>query len=366
MSKKMRINIIGSATSIHTVKWANFLASKGHVVIIHSFVARNPSLMNEIRVYRVPKFSQLKEFLFYIPKLKSEVKMFSPDVVQVHSMGSYALLSLFFKSKNKVMTPWGSDVLLFGHNFFKWIVLLLAVKSANYFTCDSQEVRAKLISLGADHRRIYLVNFGVDTTIYRKLSSKELNVELGLRPGFPIVVSTRSFETIYDLPTLLYAMSHLNSQGIYAQLLLIGSGSTEDELRYLSDKLGLQDQVIFAGRVENSELPIYLNSSDIYVSTSLSDAGIAASTAEAMSCELPCIITDVRENRWWIQDSVNGFLFEQKNSKDLAALLRRLIESPEISLSIGEKAREKIILSNDFVTEMSKVESIYSKGGNID
>ena len=50
--------------------------------------------------------------------------------------------------------------------------------------------------------------------------------------------------------------------------------------------------------------------SDIYVSTSLSDGGLAASTAEAMACELPVIITNFGVNSKWISEN-----YESKEGK---------------------------------------------------
>jgi glycosyltransferase involved in cell wall biosynthesis len=124
-------------------------------------------------------------------------------------------------------------------------------------------------------------------------------------------------------------------------------------------QLGIDDLVIFIGRVENSKLAEYLNVADVYVSTALSDAGIAASTAEAMSCELPCVITNVRENSYWIEDSVNGFLFEARNYKELAVKIRIIIENPTIGGEFGKKARAKILDSNDYYSEMKKAENLY-------
>ena len=57
---------------------------------------------------------------------------------------------------------------------------------------------------------------------------------------------------------------------------------------------------------------------DIYISASKSDAGIAASTAEAMACEKICIVTDVADNRKWINKNT-GFLFEVSNVIDLVS-----------------------------------------------
>lgn len=51
--------------------------------------------------------------------------------------------------------------------------------------------------------------------------------------------------------------------------------------------LGLAEHVRFLGIAAHEELPGYQNSADAYVSTSLVDAGIAASTARPRPADCP-------------------------------------------------------------------------------
>ena len=60
--------------------------------------------------------------------------------------------------------------------------------------------------------------------------------------------------------------------------------------------------------VSISELLNFYDNLDIYVSTSLSDGGIASSTAEAMLCSRPVVITNAAENSNWVKDGSNGLV----------------------------------------------------------
>ncbi len=106
-------------------------------------------------------------------------------------------------------------------------------------------------------------------------------------------------------------------------------------------------------------LPELLCSSDVYVSTSLSDAGIASSTAEAMSCELPVIVSNSGENSLWINDGVEGFLFNCGDYQTLANKILTIIDDSELKKSIGINGRNKILLNNSYDEEMSKMDNIY-------
>jgi len=109
----------------------------------------------------------------------------------------------------------------------------------------------------------------------------------------------------------------------------------------------------------------WFRSVDVYVSTSLSDAGIAASTAEAMACGLPAVISATAENNKWIESNRNGFLFPAKNANKLAEILIRLISNAELCRKIGIAGRQTIIEKNDYGNEMAKMEKLYEKLGSI-
>ena len=141
--------------------------------------------------------------------------------------------------------------------------------------------------------------------------------------------------------------------------LLIGKGSQEKELKDLVRELKIESSVFFLGFILNEDLPNLLNSSDIYISTSLSDAGIAASTAEAMACGVPVIVTDTGENRKWIKNGETGYLIPPSNPLKLAQVIQNMILKPKEIKKVGLAGRKIISEHNDYKTEMAKVEKLY-------
>ena len=106
-------------------------------------------------------------------------------------------------------------------------------------------------------------------------------------------------------------------------------------------------------------MPAFLAGMDVFVSTSTSDAGIAASTAEAMACGVPVVITDVYENGDWLDDGRAGFLFPEGDSSELAAAVIRLAEMDQAGLrQMAESARKKICEENCLNTEMRRMEKL--------
>ena len=115
------------------------------------------------------------------------------------------------------------------------------------------------------------------------------------------------------------------------------------------------------GKIENDEIPSFLSISDIYVSTSLSDGGLASSTAEAMACELPIIITDFGENKKWIHQGKNGCIFPMKNHIELSKNIIELIDNKNIRKRIGHDARSTILKHFNYKIELNKLDKIYKE-----
>lgn len=81
--------------------------------------------------------------------------------------------------------------------------------------------------------------------------------------------------------------------------------------------------------------------------------GVSRSLLEAASMELPIITTDTPGCRTVVEDGVNGFLVQAKNSIDLAAKMEQMFLLPrEIQTQMGQRGRQKVVttLEENLVT----------------
>ncbi|MHA1908415.1 MAG: glycosyltransferase family 4 protein, partial [Candidatus Thorarchaeota archaeon] len=194
----------------------------------------------------------------------------------------------------------------------------------------------------------------------RERRSEELRNKLGLN-GKTVVISLRTLEPLYDVESLIRAAPLVIEKNPNMHFVILGGGPLREELEQLSNDLGMADNITFIGRIPLAEMPVYLASSDIYVSTSLSDAGLAASTGEAMACERPVVVTDDPDNRLWIEDGVNGFIVPVTNPLALAEKILVLAGDEELRRDFGERSRKIIAERNDYNQEMGKVLAMYEK-----
>jgi L-malate glycosyltransferase len=352
----MKICFLASADSIHSHKWVNFFSDLGHDVSWISLVASNQKISKKINYY------ELKNNTFFsIYKVRTLISKLSPDILHVHYLGKYALLGIFSGAKSIVSTPWGSDVIEGKKIFFKKLVLKKILKKSKIITCDAFHMANELEALGTHPSKIHIVNFGIDTKMYSK---KDLDANLLNIPktsSHLSIISLRNFHPVYDIKTLLYAAQILLKDNPDVRFSLFGKGPLEDELKQLAIDLKIENSVYFSGFIDNHLLPTILNSADIYVSTSLSDAGLASSTAEAMACEIPCVITNSADNDKWISSGENGFLFPAGQPNKLANCLTNLINNKQLRNDMGKNGRKIIIKNNDYFIEMKKMNNLYQK-----
>lgn len=362
---KKKILYIASTESTHVVKWINYFLNKDYDISVISLTNVNEKLdiSKKINFFIFNKYkNKYLNFLNCFFSILFNRKTFSSyDLVHVHYIGYHAILALVINNFNLILTAWGSDVKINKKNYLKKFFLKIILNKSKVITTDSLEMKKFIndISDNLNHK-IKIINFGIDTSFFSKKKyslSMEKKINLENCNKYFKVISLRNHYKIYDVKTLIFAIKKLSIYNKKVKCLIYGHGFETKELKKLTTKLKLENEIIFLGNYSQDDLPDIFSIVDCYVSTSLSDAGLSASTAEAMSCEVPCIVTNNSENNQWIEDKVSGFLFENQNIDQLYEILKN-IKKYNLNL-IGEKAREIVQSKNDYQSEMAKMELIY-------
>lgn len=364
----MKICYIASP-GIHTNRWLKYFADTGHE--IHLITSAKPSDggIDNVKLHLLKRFGPHTRVVNYLInslplfiQFKRLVSNINPDIIHAHQIMDTTLLGAVGRFHPYVVTPWGSDVLIASQRSraSRWIAKYV-LKRADLITCSAENLKEASIRLGAGPQKIKLIYFGTDTRKFNPGQRDErLREKLGIQ-GSPVIISLRRFEPIYNVESLITAVPLVLKEVPEAKFLLVEKGSQEAELKRLAESLGVADSVRFVGWVPGDDLPRYIASADIYVSTSLSDGGLAASTAEAMACGLPVIITDVADNRKWVEDGVNGFIIPLKVPQVLASRIIRLLGDKETRERFGSINRGIITERNNWEKEMGKMGKLYEE-----
>jgi len=365
----MRICFIAGPGSIHTQRWAAWFVDRGHevhLVFPHSFLRPSALKIDGAVMHPVPTtpvFFKSSHLLlqpidhFRVKRLISEIQ---PHVLHAHYVRDYGFRAAETGFHPLVVTVWGSDVLVdpASNRLVRWEVSR-TLRKADLITCDADHVVPAIRGLSGPEADIRIVNFGIDTRLFAPAPpDAQLKERLGVE-GKRVVISTRSLRPVYDIATLIRTIPRVLRLAPDAACVIVGGGPENDNLRALAKSLGVADAVHCVGPVPNSQLPAYLCSSDVYVSTSLSDAGIAASTAEAMACGLPVVISDFGDNREWVREGEGGYLFPCGDHEALADRLIRVLGDPQLAAAAARVNRDTVLQRCDRDTEMAKMEQCY-------
>lgn len=365
----MKICYFANAASIHTVRWVKYFADRGHEVHLVSIKTYGNDRAENVNLHLLKVFcpqirivSYIIFLVYSVTQIRGFLRKLNPDILHTHYIPVYGFLGALSCFHPLVVTAWGSDVLINPKlsRARKWAVEF-ALRRADLITCDAEHVKAALVGLGAKPAKINLINFGIDVQKFTPgPKDEELIRKLGISDS-PVIISLRSLEPIYDIDSLVNAVPLVLKEVSEAKFLIAGRGSQEAKLRELAKSLGVDGSIKFVGFIPNDELPRYLRVADVCVSTSLSDAGIAASTAEAMACELPVVITDFGDNRKWVEDGENGSLVPLRNPEVLASRILALLSDKEKRIKFGQVGRRVIEERMNIEKEMQRMEMLYEQ-----
>ena len=362
----MRICFVADAADIHTQRWAGYFANRGDDVHVISFDKPSEDLENiNLHVLRtvgitITILKYTINPLYVLKQFKKLIKEIEPDIIHGHSIRDHTIIAALTGFHPFVVTAWGSDVLIHPKES---IVMKYAVpftlRRADVITCDGANSKDAMIGMGIEDEKIKMIYHGIDTKKFDP-SHKDKNIvnEFGIFDS-PTVLSTRRLGPIHDVGTLIRAVPLVLEDIPDAKFIIVGDGEQKECLMDLAKSLDIFDATRFVGWIPNDKMPQYLASVDVYVSTSLSDSGLAAGTAEAMACGLPAVITDFGDNRKWVEDGVNGFTVPLKDPKSLAEKIIYLLQNKDVRMEFGRRNRQLIEDRSNHYKEMEKMRNIY-------
>lgn len=288
-----------------------------------------------------------------MPALEEVLARLRPDLVHAGPIPSCGFMAALAGARPLILQSWGSDVLLEARRDPEaGFRARFALRRSDGLVCDCDAVRESVAAeLPYGTERIAQFPWGVDLRRFRPGADP---LRLRRRKGWAdalILLSTRSWEPIYGIPTLLEAFRIARRTAPALRFVLVGSGSLAPELDRRIKAGGLTPFVHRPGRVAHSRLPGYFRAADLYVGGSASD-GTSVSLLEAMACGLPSAVTDLPGNREWVQPARNGWLYPSGDARALAAILDTAARDSESLRRMGREslrvARERADWDRNF------------------
>lgn len=216
-----------------------------------------------------------------------------------------------------------------------------------------EELRVFLIP----KRKLIVIHNAIDLQSFNKdKDSQVLRKEFNLNKEDFVVGFVGRLSKEKNIETSLFAIRKVINSPKNIKFLIVGEGSQKERLRRISEKLNIDNQVIFAG-YQNDVKKIY-SILDLYVSSCIKE-GLPNSILEAQSIGIPCIATDIGGNNDIIKDGLNGFLIKPKDYETLSKRIITLLEDRSLANNFVIEG-QKIISDNFSIQKrIEKLENLY-------
>jgi len=185
--------------------------------------------------------------------------------------------------------------------------------------------------------KIYIIPNGINL---REIQNAEICNHIKVK--HPSVFFIGRLERRKGVDILLRAISIIKKEMPEICGYIMGGGPLENELKELTKKLDIEENVNFLGFKSEKEKYSYIKSVDICIIPSRYEPfGIVC--LEAMACGKPVVASNVGGLPYVIEDGKSGLLFERGNAKDLANKIIFLLQlqNEDLRNKMGEAGQER-------------------------
>lgn len=211
------------------------------------------------------------------------------------------------------------------------------------------------LGIGAD-RLVYLPN-AVSLPEQSPGQRDTARQQLGVAPEEKIIVTIGRLSPEKGLDILLVAYARQFGSDHGVRLILVGDGPEMAELKLLTDRLGIAEQVAFAGFT--TDVARYYAAADLFVMSSHTE-GFPMALLEAMAWGLPVLASAVGGIPDIVENGKDGCLVPPGDEEQLASAMGNLLNNRELAERMGQIARQTI--TKRFAVEQwaSVLERVYA------
>lgn len=297
---------------------------------------------------------------FKLRKLLADLR---PDLIQGWMYHGNLAACLF---PGKAPVCWGIRQSFYGldkeRRLTSWIIIVGKYLSrfSGCIIYNSKTSAQQHEEFGFVEKRTIVIPNGFDIGVFRpdRSSQSLLRKEWGLNDDVVLIGLIARFHPMKDHEGFLKAAALLLREFPNVYFLLVGNGvSTGNaELCKLIDDLGLSDHFLLLG--ERMDIPKITAALDIATSCSAWGEGFANSIGEAMSCGVPCVVTDVGDSAWIVGET--GRVVPPGNPNALASAWKSLVDlGSEGRYALGALARERVKNNFSLDSVAAQYENLY-------
>ena len=228
------------------------------------------------------------------------------------------------------------------YNSFLW---KFAFKRIKHLVVVSQSIKQDLIdNFHIEENKIKVIYNSIDYALISKLCKSKID-----EPLSDYILFVGRLEKQKAVDVLIKAFAKLIRSGNNYEMIILGEGTLENELKSLARELHCIDKIHFLGFRSNPY--IYMKSAACLVLPSIFE-GFGCVILESMVCKTPVIASNLEGPKEIIENNKNGYLFELRNETQLAEKIDYIYKNKKsvdlITINATETVKQYIDLEDEY------------------
>jgi glycosyltransferase involved in cell wall biosynthesis len=265
----------------------------------------------------------------------------------------------------EIHSDWGAGAMLYHHDSsLAWLekplrklVGRLSLSQADAYRAVSEYCRS-LVS--HQQKPAYIFPAFTDLESFSPAAA-ECVQEAATKIGGPYFMCAGMLIYLKGIQYLIRAMPVVLQKQPQVKLVIAGQGEEEQNLRSLAQELGITEQLLFTGHLDQSMLAAYMKNCLAIVLPSLTE-GLPRVVIEAQLLGKPVIASRVGGIPEIITDGETGLVVEPEDWQALAQAMVKILEDPALAERMGNAARalmgEKFNYQNYYTSYHAMVRQI--------
>jgi glycosyltransferase involved in cell wall biosynthesis len=350
--------VIGGV-EIHMQNLAKALIKRGHTVEVFTsntdMSTKKLPETGEIEGITITRFPHVLSLMRAL--LKSDCNVIHYHIIR-KAFVDFGIIAGKLKGKPLVFTPhcvYPPQSFLYGiaKKVYDSSLGFLSLRAVDRIISLTENDKIDVIAMGADPEKIVIVPNCIAFKKFEELKSPDL-----FREKYPVekfLLFVGRIDWNKGLEYAVEAVPLLQDMGL--SLVIIGEDVgykklLDERIR----KLGIEDHVIFTGKVSDEVLLSAYAACTLFVLPAFYE-GLPTVVLEAMAYKKPVIATKTGGTKYVITHGYNGFLIEYGDPQDIYEKVKEALASDV--KKIGEHAREEVKAKYTWEVSAAQVEKVY-------
>lgn len=325
----------------------------------------------EIEVLRLPTRSLVIFEKPWLKNLEKEILDFKPDAIHIHGLISITAIRVALLKKKLPNTKliFDDHMIYIGmrnkfmalfYKIFKYTFSKIIKKNADTIVAITEETILFMEDMyGIPSKEVHLIPLGCDTKKFYKneIDRNTLRKKLNIKGDEVVFCYTGKITEDKGIDLLVESSLRLMESYAKVRVLCLGA-KNEDYFKLLEEKIensNFKENFIFLPAVHHDDLYKYYSASDVGVWPK----SCSISLLEAMSCEVPLIISDNSGVPQLIIENYNGFVYSEGDVEDLVSKMEQFLVKSKRKI-MAKNARKSLELY-DWSIISGKFEELYFK-----